>query len=114
MKLKQLALQESQLASGPPGSNPFQDEEILDFSGEKKPISVWQGSNHVFQKKKEMQMEAAMNINLPAARGIINPHNNSTANIKIAYQRKNASPLGNFWRRNLEDVFKDFWVECIC
>ena len=55
-----------------------------------------------------MAMEAAMNINLPAARGIINPHNNSTANIKISYQRKNASPLGNFWRRNLEDVFKDF------
>ena len=55
-----------------------------------------------------MAMEAAMNINLPAARGIINPHNNSTANIKIAYQRKNCSPLGNFWRKNLEDVFKDF------
>ena len=55
-----------------------------------------------------MAMEAAMNINLPAARGIINPYNNSTANIKIAYQRKNVSPLGNFWRKNLEDVFKDF------
>ena len=55
-----------------------------------------------------MAIDAMANMNMPAARGIINPLNNSTANIKVAYQRKNASPLGNFMRKNLEDVFKDF------
>ena len=103
-----MAAQERQLESGAPEGIPFHAEGDIDFHGDNSETSIWQGTNQVVRRQKEMAMDAAMNINLPAARGIINPHNNSTANIKIAYQRKNASPLGNFWRRNLEDVFKDF------
>lgn len=55
--------------------------------------------------QQKMAFEAAMD-NMPMAKGIVNPA--FLEKNRVVTNRKNASPLGNFWHQNIEDIFRDF------
>jgi len=51
-------------------------------------------------------MQAAMNIDMPMAKGIVDSE--FLSKNKVVTNRKAVNPLGNFWNKNLEDIFKNF------
>ena len=62
--------------------------------------------NKFIQLQKEVAMQAAMNSNMPMAKGIVD-----TAFLeknRVVKKRKAVNPLGNFWKQNLDQIFKDF------
>ena len=54
-----------------------------------------------------MAMQAAMNVDMPMAKGIVDDAFMEKNN--VVTKRKAVNPLGNFWRQNLDLIFKDFW-----
>ena len=52
-------------------------------------------------------MEAAMNSKMPAIKTILDQED-LVKKYNLVHNRKNVSPLGNFWKQNLETIFKDF------
>lgn len=53
-----------------------------------------------------MAMQAAMNVDMPMAKGIVDDAFMEKNN--VVTKRKAVNPLGNFWRQNLDLIFKDF------
>ena len=51
-------------------------------------------------------MQAAMNIDMPMAKGIVDSA--FLENNNVVKNRKAVNPLGNFWQQNLDEIFKDF------
>ena len=51
-------------------------------------------------------MQAAMNIDMPMAKGIVTDAFMEKNN--LVTKRKGVNPLGNFWNQNLDQIFKDF------
>ena len=52
-------------------------------------------------------MKAAMNIDMPMAKGIVDQEFLEKNN--VVQKRRAVNPLGNFWKQNLNQIFKDFW-----
>jgi len=64
-------------------------------------------NNNTYVKlQKDMAMQAAMNIDMPMAKGIITDAFMEKNN--LVTKRKGVNPLGNFWNQNLDQIFKDF------
>ena len=51
-------------------------------------------------------MQAALNINVPMATGIVNEA--FIEKNRVVPKRKKVEPLGNFWSQNLDQILKDF------
>ena len=51
-------------------------------------------------------MQAAMNIDMPMAKGIVDEA--FMENHRVVQNRKAVNPLGNFWNSNLDEIFKGF------
>ena len=62
--------------------------------------------NNFVKLQKQVAMQAAMNINMPMATGIVNDAFLEKNN--VVKNRKGINPLGNFWNHYLDEIFKDF------
>ena len=62
--------------------------------------------NQFVKLQKQMSMKAAMNIDMPMAKGIVDQEFLESHN--VVQNRRAADPLGNFWKQNLNQIFKDF------
>jgi len=51
-------------------------------------------------------MQAAMNINMPMAKGIVDDA--FMERNKVVSHRKKVDPLGNYWNQNLDRIFQNF------
>lgn len=52
-------------------------------------------------------MQAAMNIDMPMAKGIVDEAFMENHPM-VVQNRKAVNPLGNFWNANIDEIFKDF------
>ena len=62
--------------------------------------------NQFVKLQKELSMKAAMNIDMPMAKGIVDQEFLEKNN--VVQKRRAVNPLGNFWKQNLNQIFKDF------
>jgi len=62
--------------------------------------------NQFVKLQKVRALEAAMNINMPMAKGIVDEA--FLEKNRVVPKRKSVNPLGNFWHQNLDQIFKDF------
>lgn len=59
--------------------------------------------------QREKAMQAAMNIDMPAAKGIVNDA--FLEKNRLVPKRRKVNPLGNFSNYILDQIFKDFWEQ---